>query len=85
VTDKYSQGCNNLIKTQKANVSYLLPTWFISGGISRKNCARNSEKQTLEDDDEQKYKDYLLKTERNSMDIIALRCDFLFIKSQECC
>jgi DNA processing protein len=36
------------------------------------------------DDDEQKVYDYL-KTGKELMDIIALRCEFLFIKYQECC
>jgi DNA processing protein len=78
VTDKYSQGCNNLIKTQKANVLtsaadlvYIL-NWDI------KNEAKPVQKQlfvTL-DADEQKVYDYLLKTGKELMDIIALHCDF---------
>jgi DNA processing protein len=36
------------------------------------------------DDDEQKVYDYLLKTGKELMDI-TLRCEFLFIKYQECC
>jgi DNA processing protein len=78
VTDKYSQGCNNLIKTQKANVLtsaadlvYIL-NWDI------KNETKPVQKQlfvTL-DDDEQKVYDYLLKTGKELMDIIALHCDF---------
>jgi DNA processing protein len=78
VTDKYSQGCNNLIKTQKANVLtnaadliYIL-NWDI------KKEVKPVQKQlfvTL-DDDEQKVYDYLLKTGKELMDIIALHCDF---------
>ena len=82
VTDKYSQGCNNLIKTQKANVLtsaadlvYIL-NWDIQKEI------KPVQKQlfvTLEDD-EQKVYDYLLKTGKELMDIIALRCDFPIYK-----
>ena len=82
VTDKYSQGCNNLIKTQKANVLtsaadliYIL-NWDLEKEI------KPVQKQlfvTLEDD-EQKVYDYLLKTGKELMDIIALRCDFPIYK-----
>lgn len=81
-TDKFSQGCNNLIKTQKANVLtsaadlvYIL-NWDIE------NKAKPVQKQlfvTLEDD-EQKVYDYLLKNGKELMDIIALRCDFPIYK-----
>jgi DNA processing protein len=37
------------------------------------------------DDDEQKVYDYLLKTGKELMDIIACVVNFLFIKYQECC
>jgi DNA processing protein len=81
-TDKYSAGCNNLIKTQKANVLtsatdlvYIL-NWDIE------NKAKPVQKQlfvTLEND-EQKVYDYLLKNGKELMDIIALRCDFPIYK-----
>ena len=81
-TDKYSQGCNNLIKTQKANLLtsaadlvYIL-NWDIESKI------KPIQKQlfvTLEND-EQKVYDYLLKNGKELMDIIALRCDFPIYK-----
>ncbi len=81
-SDKYSQGCNNLIKTQKANLLtsaadlvYIL-NWDIQ------NKAKPVQKQlfvTLEND-EQKVYDYLLKNGKELMDIIALRCDFPIYK-----
>jgi DNA processing protein len=82
VTDKYSQGCNNLIKTQSkcapaADLVYIL-NWDI-----RRNQARTKQLFVTLDDDEQKVYDYLLKTEE--IDGYALRCEFLFIKYQECC
>jgi DNA processing protein len=77
-TDKYSQGCNNLIKTQKANVltSAADLVYILNWDIESK--AKPVQKQlfvTLEDD-EQKVYDYLLKNGKELMDIIALRCDF---------
>jgi len=77
-TDKYSQGCNNLIKTQKANVltSAADLVYILNWDIAKE--AKPIQKQlfvTLEDD-EQKVYDYLLKTGKELMDIIALNCDF---------
>ncbi len=82
ITDKYSQGCNNLIKTQKANLLtsaadlvYIL-NWDIE------NKVKPIQKQlfiTLEPE-EQKVYDYLLKNGKELMDIIALRCDFPIYK-----
>jgi DNA processing protein len=78
VTDKYSQGCNNLIKTQKANVLTSAADLIYILNWDIKNDTKPVQKQlfvTL-DDDEQKVYDYLLKTGKELMDIIALRCDF---------
>ncbi|WP_366185777.1 DNA-processing protein DprA [Flavobacterium ovatum] len=78
VTDKYSQGCNNLIKTQKAHVLtsaadliYIL-NWDIQA------ATKSVQKQLFVEleADEQKVYDYLLKTGKELMDIIALQCDF---------
>ncbi len=82
VTDKYSAGCNNLIKTQKANVltSAADLVYILNWEIQSK--AKPVQKQlfvTLEPD-EQKVYDYLLKTGKELMDIIALRCDFPIYK-----
>lgn len=81
-TDKYSQGCNNLIKTQKANLLtsaadliYIL-NWEIESKV------KPIQKQlfvTLEND-EQKVYDFLLKNGKELMDVIALRCDFPIYK-----
>jgi DNA processing protein len=78
VTDKYSQGCNNLIKTQKANVLTSAADLIYILNWDIKNETKLVQKQlfvTL-DDDEQKVYDYLLKTGKELMDIIALHCDF---------
>ena len=89
-TDKYSQGCNNLIKTQKANLLtsaadlvYIL-NWEIASPDSYrdrndKNAVQKQLFVTLEND-EQKVYDYLLKNGKELMDIIALRCDFPIYK-----
>ena len=81
-TDKYSQGCNNLIKTQKANLltSAADLIYILNWDIESK--AKPVQKQlfvTLEND-EQKVYDYLLKNGKELMDIIALRCDFPIYK-----
>jgi DNA processing protein len=78
VTDKYSQGCNNLIKTQKANVLTSAADLIYILNWDIKNETKPVQKQlfvTL-DADEQKVYDYLLKTGKELMDIIALHCDF---------
>ena len=81
-SDKFSLGCNNLIKTQKANLLtsaadlvYIL-NWDIE------NTPRSVQKKlfiTLEND-EQKIYDYLLKSGTEILDIIALECDFPIYK-----
>ena len=81
-TDKYSQGCNNLIKIQKANVLTNAAdlVYILNWDIESK--AKPVQKQlfvTLEPD-EQKVYDYLLKNGKELMDIIALRCDFPIYK-----
>jgi DNA processing protein len=81
-TDKYSQGCNNLLKTQKANLltSAADLVYILNWDIESK--AKPVQKQlfvTLEND-EQKVYDYLLKNGKELMDIIALRCDFPIYK-----
>ena len=81
-TDKYSQGCNNLIKIQKANLltSAADLVYILNWDIESK--AKPVQKQlfvTLEND-EQKVYDYLLKNGKELMDIIALRCDFPIYK-----
>lgn len=82
VTDKYSQGCNQLIKIQKANVLtsaadlvYIL-NWDIE------NKSKPVQKQLFVDleHDEQKIYDYLLKNGKELLDIIALQCEFPIYK-----
>jgi DNA processing protein len=78
-TDKYSQGCNDLIKTQRANLItsaadliYCLNWDFESG------ATKSIQKQLFVslDFEEQKIYDYLQKNGKQSLDIVALECDF---------
>jgi DNA processing protein len=78
VTDKYSQGCNNLIKTQKANVltSAADLIYILNWDIQKESKPVQKQLFVSLDEDEQKVYDYLLSTGKELMDIIALRCDF---------
>ena len=78
VTDKYSQGCNNLIKSQKANILtdaadlvYLL-NWELEE--KKKKPVQKQLFVTLTAEEQQVY-DYLLKHGKELMDIIALECN----------
>ncbi|HNP31891.1 MAG TPA: DNA-processing protein DprA [Flavobacterium sp.] len=80
-TDKYSQGCNNLIKTQQANVLtsaadlvYMM-NWEIHPQTQIDKVVQKQLFVTL-DNDEQKIYDYLQKNNKQLLDIIALECDF---------
>ncbi len=77
-TDKYSQGCNNLIKTQKANVltgaADLI--YILNWDIEKETKPVQKQLFVSLDDEEQKVYDYLLKTGKEMLDIIALQCDF---------
>jgi DNA processing protein len=77
-TDKYSQGCNNLIKTQKANLltSAADLIYILNWDIKKETKPIQKQLFVTLDDDEQKVYDYLLKTGKELMDIIALHCDF---------
>ena len=82
VTDKYSQGCNNLIKTQKANVltSAADLIYILNWDIQKESKQVQKQSFVSLEEDEQKVYDYLLKTGKELMDIIALRCDFPIYK-----
>ncbi len=78
VTDKYSQGCNNLIKTQKANVltSAADLIYILNWDLEKETKPVQKQLFVTLDNEEQKVYDYLLKTGKEVMDIIALHCDF---------
>jgi DNA processing protein len=81
-TDKYSQGCNNLIKIQKANLltSAADLVYILNWDIESKTKPVQKQLFVTLEDDEQKVYDYLLKNGKELMDIIALRCDFPIYK-----
>ncbi|PRZ26229.1 DNA-processing protein DprA [Flavobacterium granuli] len=78
VTDKYSVGCNNLIKTQKANVltSAADLVYILNWDLEKEVKPVQKQLFVTLDEDEQKVYDYLLKTGKELMDVIALHCDF---------
>ena len=81
-SDKLSLGCNNLIKTQKANLltSAADLVYILNWDIEK--TTRSVQKKlfvTLEND-EQKIYDYLLKSGKEILDIIALECDLPIYK-----
>ena len=81
-TDKYSQGCNNLIKTQKANLltSAADLIYILNWDIEEKPKAIQKQLFVSLNDEEQKVYDFLQQNGKELMDIIALRCDFPIFK-----
>jgi DNA processing protein len=86
-TDKLSQGCNDLIKTQRANLltsaadlAYIL-NWELEQSTTSNN-GKTIQKQLFVslDNDEQKIYDYLQKNGKQLLDVIALDCDFPIFK-----
>lgn len=82
VTDKYSQGCNNLIKTQKANVltSAADLIYILNWDIETKSKPIQKQLFVSLELDEQKIYDFLLKNGKELLDTIALKCDFPIYK-----
>jgi DNA processing protein len=82
VTDKYSQGCNDLIKMQKANVLTSAADLIYMLNWDVENKAKPVQKQLFVDleCDEQKIYDFLLINGKELLDVIALQCDFPIYK-----
>lgn len=82
-TDKYSQGCNDLIKTQRANViTSAADLVYCLNWDLEVTATKSIQKQlfvTL-DFEEQKIYDYLQQNGKQSLDIVALECDFPIFK-----
>lgn len=83
ITDKYSQGCNDLIKTQRANLLtsaadlvYCLNWELEIASKSRNDKSIQKQLFVSLDSDEQKIYDYLQKNGKQLLDIVALECDF---------
>ena len=88
ISDKYSQGCNNLIKTQRAHLLnsaadlvYIM-NWDLDE-IASKSTKKVIQKQLFVSltEEEQKIYDYLQPKEKELMDIIALECDLPIFKT----
>lgn len=82
VTDKYSQGCNDLIKTQKANVLSCAAdlVYMLNWDIENNNKPIQKQLFVELELEEQKIYDYLLKNGKELLDIIALQCEFPIYK-----
>lgn len=83
VSDKFSQGCNNLIKTQRAHLlnSAADLIYILNWDLDQKE-SKPIQKQLFVSltEEEQKIYDYLLSKEKEVMDIIALECDLPIFK-----
>lgn len=78
VTDKYSLGCNNLIKTQRAHLlSSAADLVYILNWEVKQKLSKPIQKQLFVslEPTEQKIFDYLLQKGKEVMDLIALECD----------
>ncbi|KOP35838.1 DNA-protecting protein DprA [Flavobacterium sp. WLB] len=82
VTDRYSQGCNDLIKTQKASLlsSAADLIYVLNWDIEKKPKAIQKQLFIDLELDEQKIYDFLLKNGKELLDTIALECDFPVFK-----
>jgi DNA processing protein len=84
-SDKLSQGCNSLIKTQRANlltsaadIIYIM-NWELENAKNETKAIQKQLFVSLEPD-EQKIYDYLLNRGKEQMDFIALGCNFPIFK-----
>ena len=82
ITDKFSQGCNNLIKTQRANLinSAADLVYILNWDIETKSKSVQKQLFVSLDVDEQKIYDFLQKNGKEILDIIALECEFPIYK-----
>lgn len=82
VTDKYSQGCNNLIKTQKANVLTSAADLIYMLNWDIKEKSKSIQKQLFVElnPDEQKIYDFLQTNGKELLDTIAIECEIPIFK-----
>jgi DNA processing protein len=78
ISDRYSAGCNNLIKTQKANplTSAADLVYMLNWDIESKPKAVQKQLFVSLENDEQKIYDYLHHNGRQLLDTIAIECGF---------
>lgn len=83
-SDKLSKGCNDLIKSQRANLltSAADLIYMLNWELDVKEQSKAIQKQLFVslDADEQKIYDYLQKNGKQLLDVIALDCDFPIYK-----
>ena len=82
-TDKFSQGCINLIKTQRANLmTSAADLVYLLNWEMEMQKSKSVQKQLFVDldNDEQKVYDYLQKNGKQLLDIIAIECDFAIFR-----
>ncbi|WP_284650942.1 DNA-processing protein DprA [Flavobacterium terrisoli] len=82
-SDKYSQGCNDLIKTQRANlITSAADLVYCLNWELKPPANKPIQKQLFVslDFEEQKIYDYLQKNGKQLLDILALECDFPIFK-----
>lgn len=75
-SDKYSQGCNNLIKSQRANLltSAADLIYMLNWDIETKPKTVQKQLFVSLENDEQKIYDFLLQNGKELLDVIALEC-----------
>jgi DNA processing protein len=79
ISDKFSQGCNHLIKTQRANLmTSAADLVYILNWELETKTTKPVQKQLFVslDGDEKKIYDYLQQNGKQILDIVALECDF---------
>jgi DNA processing protein len=79
-TDPFSIGCNRLIRSNKASLLTSVKDleYMLNWDLNEKKDKNSIQKQLFVElkEDEQKIYDYLLKEGKQSLDLIALYCDF---------
>lgn len=82
VTDRYSQGCNNLIKTQKANFLTSAADLIYVLNWDLENKPKSVQRQLFVElnPDEECIYNFLIKNGKELLDIIALECNFPIFK-----
>ena len=79
-TDPFSIGCNRLIRSNKASLLTSVKNleYMLNWDLNEKKDKKSIQKQLFVElkEDEQKIYDYLLKEGKQSLDLIALYCDF---------
>ena len=77
-TDKFSQGCNNLIKTQRAHLLHSAAdlVYILNWEVKKKEKAIQKQLFVSLNEEDQNIYDSLLKTGKDDLDSIAIACDF---------